>query len=162
MEIFTLVEKKRSTLFNLGTICAIVWAVISVLAMLFVSPILMPVAVILCVVAYVLKRRFVEFEYSYFDGEIRFAKIINKSKRKAISRYSMDDVIMIAPAGDRSVYSYEQNSEIKVRDLSTGNDGVQVYVMVAKGDKGQELIKFEPDERILDAMCIKYRMKVKR
>ena len=162
MEIFVLAEKKRSTLLNLGTICAIVWTAVTLLGTLLGLLILFPFVIVFGSIAYVLKKRMVEFEYSYFDGEIRFAKIINKSKRKAIGRYSMDDVLMIAPEGDRSVYSHSENQNLKHRDLSTGNPGAAVYVMVAKGEKGQEVIKFEPDERILDAMCIKYRMKVKR
>ena len=32
---------------------------------------------------------------------------MNKSRRKRLAVYSMDEVSQIAPAGDRSVYRYE-------------------------------------------------------
>jgi hypothetical protein len=74
----------------------------------------------------------------------------------------MDEVVIIAPAGDRSVYNYENDSKCKVRDLTSGDPEAKVYTMVAKGEKGMELVKFEPDEEILGEICKKYAQKVKR
>jgi hypothetical protein len=107
-------------------------------------------------------RRCVEFEYSYFDGELRMTKILNKSRRKKIALYNMDEVVLIAPAGDRSVYNHENNSAYKVRNLTSGDPEGKIYVMVAKGEKGMELIKFEPDEEFLSEICKKHAHKVKK
>lgn len=102
-----------------------------------------------------------EYEYSYFDGDVKFAKIINKSRRKSLMKFTMDDVIQIAPAGDRSIYKYENDAKIRRKDLTSGRRGVPYYVMVARlEEKGMILIKFEPDQKYLDAVCTKFSQKV--
>ena len=69
---------------------------------------------------------------------------------------------MIAPSGDRSVYNYENESKYKVRNLTSGDKEAKVYTMVTKGENGTELVKFEPDEEFLNAICRKYAQKVRR
>ena len=103
-----------------------------------------------------------EYEYSYFDGDFHFAKIISKQKRKELTGYDIDNIIIIAPKDDRSVYQYENNPQVKKRDLTSGRKGAKVYVIVAKVGEGLQLTYFEPDEKYLDAVCIKYRQKVVR
>jgi hypothetical protein len=103
-----------------------------------------------------------EYEYSYFDGEVRFAKIMNKSRRKRLGVYSMDEVFLIAPSGDRSMYKYETDATIKKIDYTSGRKDVPCYEMVVKTETGVRLISFEPDDKYLDAVCFKYAHKVTR
>ena len=103
-----------------------------------------------------------EFEYSFFDGDVRFAKVMNKSRRKALKSFSMDEVIQIAPAGDRCVYKYENDQSVKVIDYTSGYKDVPYYDMIVKNQDQISLIKFEPDEKYLDAVCVKYAQKVVR
>ena len=104
----------------------------------------------------------IEYEYTYYDGEMRFSKIIAKRKRKGIAMVQMDDVIAFAPKGDRSLYQYENNPQVKTRDLSSGKKDAKLYVLVAKTEEDYQMTIFEPDEQYLDAVCIKYRQKVIR
>lgn len=103
-----------------------------------------------------------EYEYSYFDGEVRFARVMNKSRRKSLKTFTMDDVIMIAPAGDRGIYKYENDTNVKVIDYTSGIKDVPYYEMVMKNGEQLSMIKFEPDEKYLDAVCIKNGQKVVR
>lgn len=103
-----------------------------------------------------------EFEYSFFDGECRFAKVMNKSRRKRLQVFSMEDVVQIAPAGDRCVYKYETDASIKKYDYTSGIKGTPYYVMIHRKGETFELIKFEPDEKYLDEVCKKYAPKVVR
>ena len=105
---------------------------------------------------------FKEFEYSYFDGEVRFAKIMNKSRRKRLAVYSMDEVSQIAPAGDRSVYRYETDHTVKVLDYTSQVKDQPYYEMVIQKEGDTYLIKFEPDDKYLDAVQVKYAQKVIR
>ena len=41
-------------------------------------------------------RSDIEYEYTYYDGEFRFARIKAKSRRKAIGSVQMDDVLGFA------------------------------------------------------------------
>jgi hypothetical protein len=121
------------------------------------------VAVPFLAIAWYLHTKQMEYEYSYFDGDFRFAKIYNKQKRKNLRGYQVEDVIVIAPEGDRSLHKFQNNPQVKCRDLTSGykNEG-KVYCLVAKTEERYEMTKFEPDEKYLDAVCIKYRQKVVR
>lgn len=101
-------------------------------------------------------RSDLEWEYTYYDGELRFAKIKNKSKRKNIARIQMDDVQAFAPKGDRSVYKYENDKNLAHKDLTSGNPTAKVYELVCKGEKGICRYEFEPDEEMLDEILVKY------
>ena len=162
MEVFMLVEKKKGALSYILFSLLAGLTVLFVFGTLFISPILFTIAILFGVFAWLIKRSCTEYEYSYFDGDVRFTKIKNKSRRKKIGLYVMDETILIAPSGDRSVYNHENNNSYKVRDLTSGNKDAKVYIMVTKGENGMELIKFEPDEQILDAICRKYAQKVKK
>jgi translation initiation factor IF-1 len=103
-----------------------------------------------------------EFEYSYFDGEVRFARISNKSRRKSLKVFPMDEVATIAPSEDRSVYKYENDNGMRIVDYTSGRKDEPYYVMIRKTGEVTEVIRFEPDEKYLDAVCVKYGQKVIR
>ena len=98
----------------------------------------------------------VEYEYTYYDGELRLAKITNKAKRKNLVAVNMEDVLAIAPRGDRSVYKYENDKALKYKDFTSGNNSAKVYELVFKGEKDMCRYEFEPDEEMLDAIRVKY------
>ena len=101
-------------------------------------------------------RSEVEYEYTYYDGDLRFAKIRNKAKRKKIAYLSMDDVLTIAPKGDRSIYKYENDRSVTVKNIASGNAGAKLYEAVCKGENGITRYEFEPDEDMLNAIMVKY------
>ncbi len=104
----------------------------------------------------------IEFEYTYYDGDLRFAKIRAKSRRKSIAMLEMDDVMIIAPRGDRSVTKYENDRGIPCKDLTSGRPDAKVYELVCKGEKGLLRYEFEPDEDMLNAITVKYPRSVVR
>ena len=95
-------------------------------------------------------------EYTYYDGEFRFARIKAKRKRKGLGRVQMEDVLALAPKGDRSVYKYENDNSLACKDLTSGESGTKIYELVFKGEKGINRYEFEPDEEMLDAVMVKY------
>lgn len=162
MEVYVLVERKRPILLK---ICGLALLVTGGISLLFTAVglfVFLPVAVVGILLGAFLHTRNYEYEYSYFDGDIRFAKIINKSRRKNLKGYAMNEVITIAPIGDRSVHQYLNNSDIKKKDYTSKKADRNIYVMVVKVAGGIDVIKFEPDDKYLDAVCIKYRQKVVR
>lgn len=161
LEIYVLVECKKSPLIRFLTYLSLLATVASLLlsCRYFVF---MTVGVITIIIWYFLQfRQFKEYEYSYFDGECRFARIMNKSRRKRLRVISMDEVLQIAPAGDRSVSNYERDSAFKKIDYTSGT-GAPCYDLVIKQKSGCQLIRFEPDEEYLNAVCVKYGQKVIR
>ncbi|MBR5127696.1 MAG: hypothetical protein IKU69_04620 [Roseburia sp.] len=123
---------------------------------LFVSPIF-SVPAIIAISLWVWRfRRNIEFEYTYYDGDLNFARIINKAKRKNIVSVNMEDVLTIAPRGDRSIYKYENDSNYRYKDLTSGVSTGKVYAVIFKGENGMCRYEFEPDEPMLDAIRVKY------
>ena len=162
LEVYVLVEKKKSIVRTLLSILCFAAGAFFLYLSLMGAIILFALAAPLLALGVFLKNRSIEHEYSYFDGDFRFAKIINKQKRKELIGYDIENVIIIAPKGDRSLYQYENNPQVKTRDLSSGKNGAKLYVLVAKTEEDYQMTIFEPDEKYLDAVCIKYRQKVVR
>ena len=162
-EVYVLVEKKKGLGIKISFIISLMITFIGIIGTFaggFV--VAFAIAIIFGFITWILSKNCVEYEYSYFDGEIKLVKIKNKSRRKKIGSYSMEEVTMIAPPMDRSVYGQVNNPNIKVKDLTSQEKDAQIYVMIAKGEQGPEVIKFEPDEQFLDAIARKYVMKVKK
>lgn len=162
LEVYVLVPVRKSMAMNFLGIFTLVLGIISLVlscfSFLFAIPMLILGGIGILLTFYSRK----EYEYSYFDGEVRFAKVMNKSRRKSLGIYSMDEVIQIAPAGDRSVYKYENDSNLKVKDYSSNISGTPYYDMIVNKDGAMTLIKFEPDEKYLDAVAVKYPQKLVR
>lgn len=141
------------------------WFGLALLFMLvsFLMPIFFLVALLFAAVWYFQAfQSDIEYEYTYFDGEFRFAKIKAKRKRKNLGQVEMEDVIAIAPKGDRSVYKYETDKNMTCRKLTSGEPDAKIYELIYKGDKGFCRYEFEPDEEMLDAVIVKYpRMVIK-
>ena len=74
----------------------------------------------------------------------------------------MEEVLCIAPIEHDSIRDYVQNKSNKVNDLTTGQLNANVYVAVVKGENGIELVTYEPDEKYIKEVCIKYGHKVKK
>ena len=98
----------------------------------------------------------IEYEYTYYDGELCIAKITNKARRKHLAEIHMEDVIIIAPKGDRSVYKYETDRSILVKDYTSGDETANVYELIHSLDGITCCYKFEPDEEMLNAISMKY------
>lgn len=162
MEIYVLVTKEKSLFIKTTTLAFFVMAAMSTLYVVLGYIAFFPMALLTWVITFVLRNRYVEYEYAYYDGELRFAKIINQSKRKELNTYLMDEVVVIAPIDERSVYSYINDKNAKIKDLTTGKPDAKVYVAIVKSGNGIELVKYEPDEKYLNEVCIKYGYKVKR
>jgi len=155
-EKLVIVPRKQIGVEKTLVLCLFAMACSMTFMSLFVSPIFLVPAIIAIALWLWRFRRNIEFEYTYYDGDLRMAKIINKAKRKNIASVNMEDVLTIAPRGDRSIYKYENDHSYKYKDLTSGVPSAKVYTVVFKGDKGMCRYEFEPDEEMLDAIRVKY------
>lgn len=138
-------------------------AVFVVTCLLFILSMMAPlvfflVPAVLCAVLwyFLTFQSDIEYEYTYYDGEMRMAKIKSKRKRKGIAKVQMEDVLAFAPKGDRSVYKYESDKNLSYKNLTSGDREAKVYELVFKGEKGIHRYEIEPDEDMLDAILVKY------
>lgn len=162
MEVYVLVSKEKSLLIKTTTLALFVVAAMSSLYVVLGYIAFFPMALLTWIIAFMLHNRNCEYEYSYYDGELRFAKIVNMKSRKELKGYIMEEVIVIAPLEDNAIQQYVRDKNCVIRDLTTGRTDTKVYAAVAKGEKGTELVKYEPDEKYINEVCIKYGYKVRR
>lgn len=162
MEIYVLVAKQKSLFIKTTTLACFLVGAMSMLYVLLGYIVFFPMAFLTWAVAFILYSRNYEYEYSYYDGELRFAKIVNKKRRKELKGYEMEEVLTIAPINDKSIQQYANEKNVKIRDLTTGNPNGNIYVAVVKNADGTEFVKYEPDEKYLNEVCVKYGYKVKR
>lgn len=97
-----------------------------------------------------------EYEYSYIEGTLSFAKIRAKSRRKAIAEIDMSDVILIAPSSAHELYNYHHNNQVTIRNCTSGNPSAKTYEVVYKRGDKTVVIVFEPDSEMLDMIRKRY------
>ena len=157
-EKLVIVPKKPSTARKFVRTFLFVLACIFFLGATFLSPMLFfaPAIIVTALWAWQAFYSNREFEYTYYDGDLVFAKIKNKAKRKKIAAIDMNEVFICAPKGDRALYKYENDSNIKCKKLLSGQENVKIYGLVTKSDEAITRYEFEPDEEFIDAMRVKY------
>lgn len=74
----------------------------------------------------------------------------------------MEEILEIVPADDPRLYNIYKEPQIKTLDVSSHTEGTACYVIIANQAGNKTCITFEPDNEMLNAMCIKYASKIKR
>lgn len=157
-EKLVIIPRKVTGIGKLVNTWLLVMACLLVLLSAMLSPYVYSVPAMIVISLWVW-RRFrcnVEYEYTYYDGDLHIAKITNKARRKNLVNVNMEDVTVIAPRGDRSIYKYENDKSYKRKDYTSGEKGAKVYHLVGKTEKGLCCYAFEPDEDMLNAIMVKY------
>ncbi len=139
----------------------LVWLALTVFCMaacIFVTPVIFMVPMILFGVIWYWQtfQSDIEYEYTYYAGDLKFAMIKAKRKRKKIVFMEIEDVLQIAPKGDRSVYKYENDNGVSCRKVVSGLPDTKIYDVVYRDGEKISMIQFEPEEDLLDAIMVKY------
>ena len=117
---------------------------------------LLAISVVACALLYYLSYKLfllfnIEWEYTLVQDEIRFSKVINKSKRKELFTVSLSKVTALA-----LVNTSEYNSIIRRVNGKKYNFTSQTkaphYLLQATNKKGEQiLVMFEPSEKMLES-----------
>lgn len=160
MEVYVLVNKKKGIgLYLLDSLVLVL--LVASFFMSCIRPMMIILVVFLGIAFYCVHfMTNLEYEYAYFSGDLKFAKIINKSRRKRIMAFSMEEVVAIAPSGHAMVSSYENNKSVVVKDLTSHDKTKEFYEIIANTDGRTYLVMIEPDEAFLKEIKIRYPMKV--
>ncbi len=94
---------------------------------------------------WVIKSRYVEYEYILTNSDLDFDKITGRSKRKRILSLNLKEIEIFAPI-DHADY---KNQTTKVYDC-TGDGKSGVYFIDFMGEKGRERVLFQPSYKILE------------
>ena len=127
-------------------------------------PFLMVVAFLLIVVCVaftymVFRITDVEYEYSFFDGEMSVDKVMHKSSRKRLHRFDFGKMDYMAPEG--SPHLGGMNSQRKLYDYSANDENFKSYVAVLYDENNNAVeLKFTPNEELLDRLKKTYPRKI--
>ncbi len=104
--------------------------------------------VLIIVDYYVLRRMDVEYEYTYFSGELDIAKVMNKQFRKEVFSTNVKEEMELVAPSDHGDLKYHQVT--KTLDFSSKFPEHKTYTMVTLY-KGQKVkVIFEPNEKLLN------------
>ncbi len=94
----------------------------------------------------------VEYEYLYVNGELDIDAIYSRQKRKKVGSYDVAELEILAPSNSHALDSYLNGKNASVKDYTSGDPQVKSYILIYNKDKGQEMIKVELDDVILNDM----------
>ena len=100
------------------------------------------------------KNLFIEYEYIFTNGEIDIDKIFEMKKRKRIISFNIKDVEIIAKDNSQYIKDFI-NKPNKVINLYPPNYNGQIFVAILNKGAEMIMIKFAPDEKILN-LAFKY------
>ena len=161
MEVYCFAARKDSMLKKFLMYAALVFGGICLIGSAFMGLISLALGIVLLVVGSITYiRRDVEFEVSYFDGEIRMAKVFHKSSRKNLPTIQMEDVEVIAPPKDAKISYFENDSSVKVEDYTSKQPNVKYYEIAVNAGGVKKLYKVEVDDEFLNSVRKKYFSKV--
>lgn len=134
---------------------------LTIAMILFFNLVLFLPAILLFVAFYLVhKYNFIEYEYTYIEGQLDIDRIYAKSRRKSVAKIDMEELIIIAPQGSRDVSNYERDNAVTARDCTSRLSDRKIYEAVYKNTKGTYRILFEPDENMLDLIAVRNPRKV--
>ena len=127
-------------------------AAISIFIGLVFWPLLIVGAVLVVVCWLFVPKLEVEYEYLYVNGELDIDAIYSKQKRKKMGSYDASELEILAPENSHELDSFRNRKDLKVHDYSSMEENAKTFGMVINGEKGMELIYFDPNEAILKDM----------
>ena len=148
-----LVKKEPTAKDSIVKYGMIVLTVLAVGAGLFISPILLLVAVALGVASYfVIPRTDLEYEYLFVNGEFDIDMVMSKSKRKKVMSMNLSEADLVAPLDSHRMDYYNSNQKLKVQDFSSGNPEHKRFAIIARDGADTCKVIIEPDEILAKTM----------
>lgn len=150
-----MVVRRKTTLNLLLSVGIVLLALALVIAVwLFVPFIGSALMVIVLFAAYLgIKFQYVEYEYSFTNGELDIDKIMAKRKRKRVVEIDHKSIKVMAP------YTQEYESETKdykvtevVDASSSKNAAGRWFFLYEKGDGSCAFVVMQPSKRLREAM----------
>lgn len=89
-----------------------------------------------------------EYEYLLADKQFSVDCIYNKSRRKKMAEYHMEEIMAIAPEHSEKIQNYERQVK-KVTDISSGRHDANRYAFICQKSGVYEKVIFEPDDNLI-------------
>lgn len=145
-------------------ICVDVLAFLGAVAILVFVPAFIAFDLVIAVLAVVFtylvfRNTDVEYEYSFFDGELAIDKVMHKQTRKKLRRFNMSKMDLMAPLGSHRLGG-GVNNRIKYNYSTQYDDDKHFVAVVYSDDNRVAEVTFTPNEELLEKIKQAYPRKV--
>lgn len=154
-----LVVRQRPFIVGLIKFAAVLAGIILTIAFYFIcgmllgqySSVLFPALFAIVCIAVFLTFRFlgVEYEYSFYSGDVDIEKILGKRKRSTVMSFSCRDVELMAPYSEKYDAELDGINPVDARGSGAGD---RDWIVVVKNDNGEKkVLAFSPSLRMQEA-----------
>ena len=148
-----LVKRDKTAKDSLIKYGLIVLTALAAFAGLFISPIILIVAIALGIACYfVIPKTDVEYEYLFINGDFDIDMVMAKTKRKRVKSFKLSEADLAAPLNSHRMDYYNGNQKMKILDFSSGNPEHKRFGIITRLDGDLCKIILEPDEALAKAM----------
>lgn len=143
-----LVKKEKTTIDTLERVGIIALTVVLALGGLFIRPILLAGALVVGILGYifVFPNTDLEYEYLLVNRSLDIDKVMARTKRKKVKSFDLSTAEIIAPLHSHRLDYYNNNSQMKVQDYSSGNDEHRRFAFIIREDSQACKVIIEPDQ----------------
>ena len=109
------------------------------------------VSILLFLLAWLCHRQtYVEYEYLYLDKTLTIDKICNRSSRKKVAEYSLENMELLAPAASHRFDSYVNRGGIKTVDFSSRQEDSCCYGLLIREGSALTRALIECNDELYD------------
>lgn len=122
---------------------------------------LIPFVLFIILTYFIFQNSKQDFDYTLTGMELDFARIKNRSRRKAVASINLDrDLVVLAPSRTEPVREYI-GKHMQTLDLTSHEEGRKYYTLIAQNAETSKMTKilFEPNEEMLTMI---YRMQPRK
>ena len=156
-----MVKRKHDIVDQLSVILVILAAVIVQMLTLAFNFFIQYIAIVLAVLLFICTKfvlsKNIEFEYSYFNGDLEIDKIINKKKRMRVVLVSIKD---FEAFGQQKAFSKITSKPGETIYCSSLLDSQENYFFIANYNSKRTAFFFEPNEQIINDITKKSPQKI--
>jgi Ca2+/Na+ antiporter len=136
----------KDIVIRIGSIALIALFLIFTMPLLGMFSVLLTILLAFLAYYFLFPKLNVEYEYTLLNHEMEIDAIYNKSKRKKLATFDIQQAEIIAPKGSPRLNSYHPE---KTLDYSSGDSSAKTFAVITFIDKKNTCIIIEPDEKML-------------
>lgn len=156
-----LIKRKKNTKdYIIETLICIAGTILVLLCLTIFRPYLgMLIILVPCGIIYgaykLIRMRYIEFEYSFTNGDLTIDKIIERQRRKRVISFDVKDAEEMGKY-DKQAAARLENKSVRSRYITGINEnGISEnswYIICDTKKDGVVLVVFDPEEKVLDAI----------
>ncbi len=151
------VNRKTTSAQKLGYIAAWVFAVfcllMAIMGMVFM---LVPTILFAVLIFYLYRNTELDFDYTYVNGSLGFAKVMHKQMRKSLFSIEASDILAMGPENVSAIarYNNPDQPKLETHDFSAHSEEKRDWIIIYhdQAKNANKKIIFNPSENLVSAI----------